>query len=345
MHNGKIDLSRIDWYTILPRLNVASALIENPKRTGPCPIEGGEGKTRFRFENKDGRGNWHCSQCGHGDGVRLVALVNGCSDTEAIRMIKNDGLIEVNGRPELPVRQTPLAAAPDPVMVKRSLQKAWGGAIAVGGTFAERYLHRRVPMLKLEWLSNNLRAHGSLYHFDETTKVKGWLPCMLARVLDVGGVPVTLHRTYLSADGYKAKVTPNQVKKQMTGVRRLSGDAIRLNLPSTPSRTLIVCEGVETGLALVASTQNRHEVWSLLDAGNLAKARIPRDRFDCVVIAADHDPLNPKSGWRVGEHYAQVLEARLKQEGFVTKLRVPSQEGSDFCDLWYARCTRLKLVA
>ncbi len=344
MENGKIDLSRIDWYAILPRLGVDSTYTANPRRTGPCPIEGGEGKTRFRFENKDGRGNWHCSQCGHGDGVRLVALVNNCSDTDAIRLIRNDGSVEVNGRRELPIRKAPLTPVRDPVIVKRSLQKAWSESGAIAGTFAESYLQRRVPMLDMDWLSNNLRAHPGLYYFDETTKAKSKHPCLVSRVLGVDGVPVTLHRTYLSSDGYKANVSPNQVKKQMTGSRRLNGDAIRLNVPKNVTRALIVCEGIETGLALVASTGNKHEVWSLLDAGNLAKAKIPRDRFDMVIIAADKDALNPKHGWRVGEHYAQVLETRLKAEGFATKLRVPSEEGTDFCDLWYERC-RLKLVA
>ena len=35
MDNEKIDLSRIDWYAILPKMGVDSTLIENPKRTGP----------------------------------------------------------------------------------------------------------------------------------------------------------------------------------------------------------------------------------------------------------------------------------------------------------------------
>jgi putative DNA primase/helicase len=340
----KIDLARIDWYAILPKLGVDSVLIGNPRRTGPCPIEGGDGKTRFRFQNKDGRGNWHCSQCGHGDGVRLVALVNGCSDADAIRLIKNDGRIEVNGRRELPQRHTPLVAARDPVMVKRSLQRTWDAASGVGATFAQTYLQRRVPGLQMAWLSTNLRAHKALYHYDEQTKRKSHHPGLVARVLDARGVPVTLHRTYLSIDGFKAPVSIDQVKKQMTGVRGLNGDAIRLNIPFGSTRVLIVCEGIETGLALVAATGNRHEVWALLDAGNLAKARIPRERFDMVVIAADRDPMNPKHGWRVGEHYAQVLEDRLKSEGFGTRVRVPEDEGKDFCDVWNDKY-RLKLVA
>ena len=340
----KIDLSRIDWYAILPRLGIDGQFIQNPRRTGPCPLEAGEGRTRFRFANTDGRGQWHCSQCGHGDGVRLVALVNGIGDAEAIRLIRSDGAIGERGRRCVPLRKQALKPAPDPVRVKRSLQRAWDGAVAVEGTFAQRYLERRVPGLQVAWLSDNLRAHGSMFHFDEQTRQQSRRPCLLARAVDAQGVPVTLHRMYLSHDGFKADVSVSQVKKQMTGVRGLDGDAIRLNSPARVSRVLIVCEGIETGLALVTATGNRHAVWALLDAGNLAKARVPRDRFDTVIIAADRDPLNPRHGWRVGEHCAHKLQARLKDEGFATRIRVPSDDGTDFADLWLERC-RLRRVA
>jgi putative DNA primase/helicase len=198
--------------------------------------------------------------------------------------------------------------------------------------------------LDVTWLAPSLRAHGALYHYDLETKRKSHRPCMVARVVDMDGQPVTLHRTYLSADGFKANVSPSQVKKLMTGKRKLNGDAVRLNLPTTHCRKLIVCEGIETGLAIVAATGYQIDVWAMLNAGNLAKARIPRERFDTVVIAADRDPVNPKNGWRAGEHFAEQLRDRLNAEGFHTILKVPEQDGQDFLDVWNDRC-RLRLAA
>ena len=86
MSYEKIDFSRVDWHRILPALGVDEKFIVHPKKRGPCPIEQA-GTTRFRFDNKEGRGTWVCN-CGAGDGVRLVALVHGVSDAEAIQMIR-----------------------------------------------------------------------------------------------------------------------------------------------------------------------------------------------------------------------------------------------------------------
>jgi len=72
----------------------------------------------------------------------------------------------------------------------------------------------------------------------------------------------------------------------------LSGDAIRLN--QVHSKKLAVCEGIETGLAIIAASQNKIAVWVFLNAGNLAKADIPQGMFDEVIIYADRDPIDQK---------------------------------------------------
>lgn len=339
----RLDFARIDWQSVLPRFGVDSALIANPKRLGPCPIEN-EGKTRFRFVNSDGRGGWFCNNCKGGDGIRLVALVNGISDTEAIRLIKGlDSSGEVTRLP-VPIRPS-VEKTKDVQKVRAGLQRVWDQSQPVGKTFVEKYIERRVPLFDMSWLSGSIKAHASLYHFDEGTKKTSRRPAMVARVVGLDGTPVTLHRTYLSVDGYKSAVTPDQVKKQMTGVTMLNGAAIRLNVPRLQSRTLIVCEGIETGLSLVAATGNRHEVWAALNAGNLAKLQVPRERFDSVLICADKDVMNKLNGWRQGEHSAEILHQRLLSEGFKSKVKVPQTEGLDYADLWLERCTKLRLVA
>lgn len=340
----KLDLSKLDWYSILPRLGIDATLIQNSKRLGACPIEG-EGKTRFRFANSDGRGKWHCNVCGHGDGVRLVALVKRVDDKEAIKLIRG-----LDTSPEIktpPMRLKPLQQqrVKDVTKIRNSLQRVWDQSTEVGKTGIELYIKRRIPMFNMYWLSNSIRAHPALYHFDEGNQKKGEYPAMVSRAIGVDGNPVTLHRTYLTVDGFKAPVSPDQVKKQMTGVALLSGESVHLNTPVLQSRRLIVCEGIETGLALVAAMGNRHEVWAALNAGNLAKLQVPRDRFDSVLIAADKDPLNKRHGWRTGEHYAEILQERLLVRGFAVKLRAPEVEGMDYADVWLQHCMKLKLVA
>lgn len=340
----RLDFSKLDWYSILPRFGVDPSLIANPKKLGACPIEG-EGKTRFRFANNDGRGVWHCNQCGHGDGVRLVALMNGVDDKEAIKLICNlDSNSAIKG-PPLRIKPLIQHQTKDVSKIRYSLERVWTQSTEVKGTGVEFYIKRRVPMFNLHWLSDSVRANPALYHYDEGTRKKGEFPAMVSRAVGLDDMPVTIHRTYLTDDGFKAPVSPDQVKKQMTGIAPLAGESVHLNTPVLQSRTLVVCEGIETGLALVTAMGNRHEVWAALNAGNLSKLQVPRDRFDSVVIAADKDPMNRHHGWRTGEHYAEILLQRLLDRGFRAKIRVPDEEGTDYADLWLKHCLKLKLVA
>jgi len=46
--------------------------LPNGRHHGPCPVCGG--KDRFRFDDKDGRGTWFCSQCDPQSGGGLLLL-------------------------------------------------------------------------------------------------------------------------------------------------------------------------------------------------------------------------------------------------------------------------------
>ena len=141
--SNNIDFSSIDWYAILPRLGVPLDMIEKPKKMGPCPIEMG-GKTRFRFDNKGGRGTWLCNSCGAGDGVRLVALVNGTDDTGAVFLIRE--VIE-GGRTEgLSFKRTsPVPrekrSQEDIKKAAKRLQEAFEKSVPIEGTPALEYLN------------------------------------------------------------------------------------------------------------------------------------------------------------------------------------------------------------
>lgn len=337
----KLDLKAVDWQVTLPRLGIDAAALENPRRLGPCPIEG-EGATRFRFVNQDGRGNWFCNNCGAGDAIKLIALVHGITDAAAIRMVRDlDSSSTLKGPPK---RLKPLVPTVDKARAKAVLQRVWNECKPVFRTPAEAYILRRVPGFDMAWLASSIAFHPELYHKDDPSNKTSLYPAMVARVTGLDNRPVTLHRTYLSPDGFKAPVSPDQVKKLMTGVTTLAGHSIRLNQPRVKTRVAIVCEGIETGLALVAATKNRHCVFSALNAGNLSKFSIAKIDFDMVIICADKDVMNKKHGWRPGEHFAEILQSKLIAEGFSVKFRVPEVEGKDFADLWM-ETYKLKLAA
>ena len=56
-----------------------------PKQHQPCPVCGGT--DRFRCDNKKGNGTWICSNCGAGDGFKLVELYTNTSGYDLMAMI------------------------------------------------------------------------------------------------------------------------------------------------------------------------------------------------------------------------------------------------------------------
>ena len=154
---------------------------------------------------------------------------------------------------------------------------------------------------------------------------------MLSRIANAENLTVSFHRTYLTRNGSKAPV--EKPKKLMKGISKLKGAAIRLNdIPK--SRVLGVCEGIETGLAVLTAYKNSINVWALISCTNLSVADIPKDRFDKVIIFADHDKIDPGKGYRPGEHFARILENRLISSGFEVVFKQPPHEETDFADVW-----------
>jgi hypothetical protein len=160
---------------------------------------------------------------------------------------------------------------------------------------------------------------------------RGRFPTLLAQAIDGEHSPITCHRTYVTAAGDKAPF--EMVKKQMAGVRKLDGAAIRVvNVPD--SRVLALTEGIENAVAVATAYRYNLNVWSLLNCGNLELADIPAGRFDKIVIFADHDAVDLNKGHRPGEHHARLLKARLQEAGYEVELKIPAIEGTDFADLW-----------
>src|SRR6218665_2983428 len=322
---GKIDFSRIDWQNVLAHLGVEARLIENPKRRGPCPIQQ-TGSPRFRFDNKDGRGTWVCN-CGAGDGVRLVALVNGIDDAEAARRIRQ----VIHGYPAY--RQAPRQFVPAGKKTPEAIEKARKGLDRVRSgsksitaeTPAWKDLCKRVRGLELGWLSKELRYHPHLKRVDED--LGGCVTYRTAIVCDLVYAfrrdrIVTIHRTYITADGEKAPVSAKQAKKVMTAtVDKLCGEVIAVNTAGT--KFVIIAEGLEAALAWVAA----------LNCFNMSQFQWPRGT-EAILVAPDNDPPNPRSLVRAGQHYGAILKDRAIEAGLRARMLPSPVVGVDFDDLW-----------
>src|SRR5687767_8881671 len=107
------EAARGRWRSILPALGIAANYLSG--RHGPCPICR-EGKDRWRFDDKEGGGTWFCSQCGAGDGVKLVMLVRGWDFPEAAREIEAVAGVSPVG---------PTVKAVDPKVARDQMNRLW----------------------------------------------------------------------------------------------------------------------------------------------------------------------------------------------------------------------------
>lgn len=185
----------------------------------------------------------------------------------------------------------------------------WSGARPVADTPAELYLIRRgIAFLSA---SPALRFRGITPHPTGESH-----SALLALVSDPKGEALAIHRTYLRADGTKAKVDPSKAS-----LGPIWGSAIRLSLYD-PDGPLVVGEGIET--AASAGHLMGLPAWAAISAGNLAKGLVLPREVGRVIIAADPD--------QAGRDAARAAWLRWKAEGREVKIALPTGDG-DFNDL------------
>jgi putative DNA primase/helicase len=180
-----------------------------------------------------------------------------------------------------------------------------------GLSAVERYLAKR----GLKPQGNDLLEHPDLLHVPTQT---GW-PAMVAKVRDVNGNVIGLHRTYIDPDAdAKAAIDPN---KMMVGY--CSGGAVRLGW-SDNDGYLGVCEGIETGLAAMR-LYGGLPVWAALSTSGMHNIDLPKS-VKTIVILGDNDPEGVKA--------AQELAKRLVccDKTLHVKMARPKQGYKDFND-------------
>ena len=320
------EAARNRWPAMLPSLGVPSHFLRN--QGGPCPICK-EGKDRFRFDDKDGRGTYYCNRCEAGDGFTLVMKVNGWTFTEAKAEVEK-------------VIGVAPAAAHEQAKSERSLtsliNSTWKASRLIApGSAAFDYLQRRLGMTEF---SRELRANGRLYHREPNGASPTHHPAMLARVRTVDGKPWTLHRTYLTLDGRKADVPePRMVMPRGGGEKAMpDGCAIRL---AAPAEVLGVSEGIEN--AISATILFGTPCWSLISSSIMPKWRPPAG-VRKVIVYADRD-VN-----YVGQQAAVQLARQLIDQKIEAEVQMPETHGEDWNDvlmrqLGAASCSTREAVA
>ena len=299
------------WQRILPLVGIPPIVL-TPK-PGPCPLCG-EGKDRFRFDDRDGTGTWYCNKCGAGDGVQLAMRKNGWDFREAAKRI--EGVLGATAPP--PARKPTETTAEQQRAAKNKL---WREAHPVRADDpVGRYLFRRVG---LTVFPPCLRTADRLRYQDGLQGEPSWHPAMIAKVVDSEGRPVTLHRTYLTPGGHKAEVP--KPKKLMAGRDDMAGKGPAIRLGGPVDGKLGIAEGIETALA--ASAVHGLPCWAAVSSTMLAQWEPPAGVSE-VWIFADNDVHF------AGLAAASALAHRIYGADRRVNLTMPERQGEDWADVW-----------
>lgn len=271
------------WRGVLTALGVDPANLK--KKNGPCPMC--DGKDRWTWDDKEGRGTWHCRRCGAGDGIALVMRIKGVEFRDAARLIEAE-------LDDCPI-ETPKPAV-DPVVLRRKMANAWlqAGPLTACPPVVAWWKGRGLPVSTSDQLRAALNPRGGV---------------MLARVTDADGNPVQVHRTYVQADGRPADMDSHRLL--MEGLLP-KGSAVRL---SEPSDVLGIAEGIETAQA--ASLLHGVPVWAALTAGNL-EAFTPPPGVRLIVFGDVDDSFT-------GQAAAYTLAKRLRSKRIDVDVKLPAR--------------------
>lgn len=159
------------------------------------------------------------------------------------------------------------------------------------GTVGGDYLLARRCVLPPQ--DGDLRYHTALPH---SSGYDG--PALVALITDARSKePLSLHRTWIRADGTKADVDPPRL---LLSGHRKQGGVIRLWPDEAVTTGLGVAEGIETALSLA---HGYTPVWSLVDAGNMAVTPVLAG-IEALVIAADNDPAGLQAADELARRWA-----------------------------------------
>ena len=221
------------WPSIHNNIGIDSHFLNGKHQQ--CPMCGG--RNRFRYDNKDGSGNYFCNQCGHGQGIDLVMRflnINFNDAVNEIRYIRGDIRMEV------------VKVSDETEKNKARIHKIHAGLkiITPDSPAALYFAKRGITVLP----EKNCYWHPSLEYWsiDDDNKPfsLGKFPVIVSVFRNSDNATSSYHVTYITVDGQKADV-PTQ-KKILPPVAPLSGCAIQL-FPATD--TIGIAEGLESSLS------------------------------------------------------------------------------------------------
>ena len=182
---------------------------------------------------------------------------------------------------------------------------------------ARTYINRRMGRILNKDEYPNIRFNPACRYYHDG-KCQGFYPALIGEIKDITGRLVTLHRTYLTEDGFKAPLDP--VRKIM-GVPEGSCTGAAIHLAEATTE-LALAEGIESALGF--SLHLQQPAWACISAHGLQKVVIPKT-VKQICIGADNDSS--------GIQAANALANRLWKQGFIVYIHTPKRPGADWADV------------
>lgn len=301
------------WREVLSACGIDEKYLRN--KHGPCPACGG--KDRFRFDNKRGKGNFFCNNCGAGDGFKLIMQVTGCSFIEARRRVMDVAGLSQDSEPSRALQ--PITREPEQPEIAKPTRRVVAllreSCSIENCDPARAYLERRGLWPLPE--HSRLKAHPSVEYWHDGQRV-GRFPALVTAIRNLLDQLVTVHVTYLTPEG--TKVTEYECRKILSPMTGHEGCAARIM--HVGAAVMGIAEGIET--ALSAAKLTGIPTWAAINTALLAKFEPPRSITELVIFADRDVP-----GLEAAGHLMERLQQRVK-----VQLRPPKTK--DWNDLLLA---------
>ncbi|CDO46992.1 virulence-associated protein E [Bartonella henselae] len=173
----------------------------------------------------------------------------------------------------------------------------WQQSQPINKTLAKTYLRMRGITCDFP---PDLRFHSKCPHPSGIT-----LPALVALVKGAGSFAI--HRTFLKDNGCKTNLSP---AKAMLG--SVTGSAVHLS--QSNDQHLVVCEGIETALALLSGLLSEPvNLWTSLSTHGMMRLNFSHNKAR-LTIAMDDDDAGRKAGFNLAKRaYSQGFEVFMMQ--------------------------------
>ena len=291
------------WLSIWRSLGID---VNETGRHSACPCCGG--KDRFRVDkNVAEKGSYYCNGCGPGFGFDLIMKVMAVDIKEAMESVAS----VVGGCEKSAI---PKEKAMTPEFLRKIFVES---SPAVNDDVVGAYLKKR----GLSSVPECLRYSKKCWESETKMNQKA----MLSLFHSPDNKALTMHRTYLDADGNKLGI--DKPKKILPPLQKMTGGAVRLF--AIESGALGVAEGIETAIA--AHEDTGLPVWAALSSTLLESFEVPKE-VEKLTIFADNDTNY------AGQKAAFALANRVSIKGGVNvSVYIPAKPGEDWLDVFTAQ--------